>query len=105
MKTYIITAILVLGALLRPQSAPTTDQGLAANGSVAVVSVNETQATPQALRAAEMNAVVGGNMTGCYEYKGPNGDTYGTCCLDLWFISLCVTINESEVGRIVSSIF
>jgi len=105
MKTYIITAILVLGALLRPQSAPTTDQGLAPNGSVAVVSVGQTQTTPQALSTAEMNAVVGGNMSGCYEYKGPDGDTYGTCCLDLWFVSLCVTVNESAVARLVSSVF
>jgi hypothetical protein len=105
MKTYIITAILVLGALLRPQSAPTTDQGLAANGSVAVVSVSQTQTTPQPLNAAEMNTAVGGNMTGCFQYKAVDGDTYGICCVDLWIFAVCATVNLSAVDRLTSSLF
>jgi hypothetical protein len=105
MKTYIITAILVFGALLRPQSAPTTDQGVASDRSIAVVSVDQTQTTPRALNASEMNTVVGGNLSGCYQYKGADGDTYGICCIDLWIFAVCASVNLSAVDRLVSSVF
>jgi tRNA-binding EMAP/Myf-like protein len=105
MKTSIIAVMLLLGVLLRPQMTPGALKGAAVNNAPVIVAVNQGQATARALGPAEMRGVVGGGLVGCYEYKGPEGDLYQTCCVNLWFFSVCATINESALGRLISSIF
>ena len=93
MKTSILTALLVVGILL--QLAPPST-GTAAS---------QHQAMTQTANAVDITNAVGAGLTGCWQYKGIDGDTYDMCCVDLWLFAVCVTVNESAVGRLVNSIF
>jgi len=104
MKTTIITTLLAVGMLLGPQPTPTTGQALVADNGITIG--NSQQTGPQALKGAEMNTKVGGDqLSGCYQLKAENGDTYGTCCVDLWLFTVCVGVNWSAVERLLSSFF
>jgi hypothetical protein len=103
MKTTIITMILAVGILLRPQPKSTPDQALIADN--ATVAGTMQHSGPQLLKTSEMNAAVGGDqLTGCYLTKAENGDTYATCCLDLWIFSVCLGVNWSALDRFVSTL-
>lgn len=99
MKTTILTTMLAVGMLLRPQPMQMTNNGAIPDNPVAISSAQET--APQVLKSAEMKTVVGNGITGCYQTKAENGDTYVTCCLDLWIFAVCVAVNYSAVQRII----
>lgn len=104
MKTTIITMILAVGMLLRPQPTPTTAQALVADNATVAGTILQTG--PQALKTTEMNKAVGGEqLTGCYQTRTADGDVYGTCCVDLWLFTVCVSVNESAVERLINSFF
>lgn len=102
MKTTIITTLLAVGMLLRPQPMPTTDNGAIPDNPVAI-SLTQ-QATPQVLKAAEMNSAVGSGPSGCFDQKDENGDQYTTCCADLWIFVVCVSVNWSAIDRFLTSL-
>jgi hypothetical protein len=102
MKTTIITTLLAVGMLLRPQPIPTTNNG-AIQDHVMAISVVQ-QATPQVLKTVEMNSAVGAGLSGCFDQKAANGDTYTTCCVDLWIFVLCASVNWSAFDRLLSSL-
>ncbi len=99
MKTTIITTLLAVGMLLRPQPMPIAGYGAIADNPAAISATQQT--TPQVLTSAEMNTVVGNGLTGCYQTKAENGDVYVTCCLDLWIFAICVAVNWSALERII----
>jgi hypothetical protein len=99
MKTTIITTLLAVGMLLRPQPMPFADNGAIPDNPVVISATQQT--APQVLTAADMNTAVGNGLTGCYQTKAENGDIYVTCCLDLWIFAICVAVNYSAVSRII----
>ncbi len=99
MKTTIITTLLAVGMLLRPQPMPIAGNGVIPDNPAAISATQQT--TPQLLTGAEMNTVVGNGLTGCYQTKAQNGDVYVTCCLDLWIFAICVAVNWSALERII----
>jgi hypothetical protein len=99
MKTTIITTLLAVGMLLRPQPMPIADNGAIPDNPVTISATQQT--APQVLNTAEMKTVVGNGLTGCYQTKAENGDVYVTCCLDLWIFAVCVAVNYSAIQRII----
>jgi len=99
MKTTIVTALLAVGMLLRPQPMAVADNGTTPGNSVAISASQQT--APRVLSTAEMKSVVGNGLTGCYQTKSVNGDVYVTCCLDLWIFAVCVAVNYSAIQRII----
>lgn len=97
MKTTIFTTLLAVGMLLRPQPIPVANNAAMTGNPVTISAIQ--QATPQVLNTAEMTAAVGGGLTGCFQQVAENGDIYGTCCLDLWIFSVCVSVNWSALQR------
>jgi hypothetical protein len=102
MKTTIITTLLAVGMLLRPQPIPTTSNGAIPDNPM-TISVTQ-QATPQVLKTVEMNSAVGSGLTGCFDQRDANGDVYTTCCVDLWVFAVCVSVNWSAIDRLLSSL-
>ena len=103
MKTTIITTLLAVGMLLRPQLIPTTNNGAIPDNPTAI-SVAQ-QATPQVLKTAEMNSAVGGGLSGCFDHRDADGDKYTTCCVSLWIFTVCLSINWSAIDRALDSVF
>ncbi len=103
MKATIITMMLAVGLLVRPQPLLTADAGAASIDGTSVINAQQPEATM--LSTAEMSAAVGGDTGGCYQTKAANGDVYQTCCLDLWIFSICVGVNWSAVERFFGSLF
>jgi hypothetical protein len=99
MKTTILTTLLAVGMLLRPQPMTIAENSALANNPVAITATQ--QATPQVLTVADMKAAVGKGITGCYQTTAADGDVYVTCCLDLWIFAVCVAVNYSAVQRII----
>ena len=99
MKTTIITTLLAVGMLLRPQPMPIADNGAIPDNPVTISATQ--QAAPRVLNTAETKTVVGNGLTGCYQTKAENGDVYVTCCLDLWIFAVCVAVNYSAIQRII----
>lgn len=99
MKTTILTTLLAVGMLLRPQSMQIASTGAIPDNSVTISATQ--QMIPHVLNTAEMNASVGNGLTGCYQTKAENGDVYVTCCLDLWIFAVCVGVNYSAIQRII----
>ncbi|MGA3243141.1 MAG: hypothetical protein ABSE41_00875 [Bacteroidota bacterium] len=99
MKTTLLTTLLAVGMLLRPQSMQIASTGAIPDNPVAISATQQT--TPHVLSSAEMNASVGNGLTGCYQTKAENGDVYVTCCVDLWIFAVCVAVNYSAVQRII----
>jgi hypothetical protein len=102
MKTTIITTLLAVGMLLRPQPILTTNNGAIQDNSMAI-SVAQ-QATPQVLKTVEMSSAVGGDLSGCFDQKAANGDSYTTCCVDLWLFVICGSVNWSAIERLLASL-
>lgn len=102
MKTTIITTLLAVGMLLRPQPTPNTNNSVIPDNPMAI-GVTQ-QATPQVLKTVEMSSAVGGNDSGCFGYVALDGDRYGTCCLDLWIFAICVSVNFSAIERAVAAL-
>ena len=99
MKTTILTTLLAVGMLLRPQSTQIASTGAIQDNPVTISTVQQT--APRVLTAADMNTAVGNGLTGCYQTKAENGDVYVTCCLDLWIFAVCVAVNYSAIQRII----
>jgi len=99
MKTTIITTLLAVGMLLRPQPMPTTNN-LVIPDNLMAIGVTQ-QATPQVLKTVEMNSAVGSGLSGCFQQKAENGDVYGTCCVDLWIFAVCISVNWSAIERAI----
>jgi hypothetical protein len=99
MKTTIITTLLAVGMLLRPQPITVADNAAIPDNPRSISTTQQT--TPQVLNTAEMNAAHGSGISGCYQSKAENGDVYVTCCLDLWIFAVCVAVNWSAVERII----
>ncbi len=99
MKTTILTAILAVGMLLRPQPTPIAATDPVSNNHPAIAATQA--AVPQILSNAEMKAVVGAGLTGCFQQVAANGDIYGTCCLDLWIFAVCFSVNWSAITRAI----
>lgn len=102
MKTTIITTLLAVGMLLRPQPMPATDNGVIPDNPVAI-SLTQ-QAVPQVLKSAEMSSAVGSGLSGCFDQKDENGDSYTTCCANLWIFVICVSVNWSAIDRLLASL-
>jgi hypothetical protein len=99
MKTTIITALLAVGMLLRPQPVQVANNGMIPDNPGAISATQQT--TPQVLSTAEMNTAIGKGLTGCYQTKANNGDVYVTCCLDLWIFTVCVAVNYTALQSII----
>jgi hypothetical protein len=99
MKTSIVAILLAVGLLLRPQPTPVAVNGVVPDTPVNLVAVQAEG--PQVLSSAEMTSTVGAGITGCYETKAANGDTYVTCCLDVWIFAICMAVNWSAVQRLI----
>ncbi len=99
MKTTIITTLLAVGMLLRPQPMPIADNGATLENQVAISATQQT--APQVLKTAEMNTAVGSGLTGCFQQVAANGDVYGICCVDLWIFAICVSVNWSAIERLI----
>ena len=99
MKTTIITTLLAVGMLLRPQPMPNTNNSVIPDNPMAI-GVTQ-QSTPQVLESAEMNSAIGGGLSGCFQQKAENGDVYGTCCVDLWIFAVCISVNWSAIERAI----
>jgi hypothetical protein len=85
--------------LLRPQPMSIADNTALTDNPVAISATHQT--TPQVLNGAEMNATIGGEMSGCFQQIAASGDVFGTCCLDLWIFSICVSVNFSAIERAI----
>lgn len=105
MKTALITMLLAVAVLLGPQTIATGESISTISDQVALNVADHNQATTRVLNEAEMNAAVGGGITGCFQSTDGNGDLYGTCCVDLWIFTICVSVNESAIERAISSLF
>jgi hypothetical protein len=105
MKTTLIILLLAVAVLLGPPTIATGESVGAANNQVALNVADHHQVTAQALNDAEMNVAVGGGMSGCFKAVDANGDLYGTCCVDLWIFTICVSVNYSAVERAIGSLF
>lgn len=105
MKTALITILVALAVLLGPQTMATGESASRANDQLALNVAHQDQTTVQALNQDEMNAAFGGGMTGCFQSVDGNGDVYGTCCVDLWIFTICVSVNYSAVERAIASLF
>ncbi|MBF8294327.1 MAG: hypothetical protein HW389_872 [Bacteroidetes bacterium] len=99
MKTTIITTLLAVGMLFRPQSVPTTNNGAIPDNPIAISATQ--QATPQVLKTVEMNSAVGSGISGCYQQIAENGDRYTTCCVDFWIFAICISVNVSAIERLI----
>ncbi|HTY39251.1 MAG TPA: hypothetical protein VMH23_19200 [Bacteroidota bacterium] len=99
MKTTIVVTLLAVGMLLRPQPAFNVHDAMIPTASVTAVSTHATATHP--LSAADMSNAIGNGLSGCTESKAANGDTYVTCCLDLWIFAICVAVNWSALERII----
>jgi hypothetical protein len=99
MKTTIITTLLAVGMLLRPQPVPVANNGVIPDNPVAISATQ--QAASQVLTTAEMNTAVGSGVTGCFQQIDVNGDVYDTCCIDLWIFVVCVSVNVSAIERLI----
>jgi hypothetical protein len=99
MKTIILSSLLAVGMLLRPQPMPIANTVAAPDNSVAISATQ--QATPQVLKTGEMNTAVGNGIAGCYQSRDASGDVYVTCCVDLWLFAVCVGVNWSAVQRLI----
>lgn len=102
MKTTIITTLLAVGMLLRPQPIPTTNNGVLPDNPMALSVTQQT--TAQVLKTVEMNSAVGSGLSGCFDQKAANGDVYTTCCVDLWIFAVCVSVNWSAIDRLLASL-
>ena len=102
MKTTIITTLLAVGMLLRPQPMPNTNNSVIPDNPMAIGATQ--QATPQVLKTVEMNSAIGGGLSGCFQQVAENGDLYGTCCLDLWIFAICFSVNFSAIERAVAAL-
>jgi hypothetical protein len=99
MKTTIITTLLAVGMLLRPQPMPNTNNSVIPDNPMAIGATQ--QATPQVLKTVEMNSAIGGGLSGCFQQIAEDGDRYATCCVDLWLFSICISVNVSAVERLI----
>ncbi|MDP2883742.1 MAG: hypothetical protein Q8P51_01815 [Ignavibacteria bacterium] len=99
MKTTIITTLLAVGMLLRPQLMPNTVNSVIPDNLTAI-GVTQ-QATPQVLKTVEMNSAVGSGISGCYQQIAENGDRYTTCCVDFWIFAICISVNVSAIERLI----
>ena len=97
MKTSIVVALLAVGMLVRPQ--PMTNLQIDQVSGAAVTVSQPT--SPHLLNPTEMNNAIGSGISGCYESKASNGDTYVTCCVDLWVFAICVAVNWTAVKSII----
>ena len=97
--------LLALAVLLGLQAKVTGKTSSAANDQMVLNVASQDHATARALNQTEMSAATGGGMTGCSQTVDASGDVYGTCCVDLWIFSICVSVNYSAVERTISSLF
>ncbi len=99
MKTTLLIALLAVGMLLRPQPIMDLQNNQTSGGAVAVAASQQTP--PRLLNTAEMNSTVGSGIAGCYESKAANGDTYITCCVDLWIFAVCVAVDWTAIKSLI----
>jgi hypothetical protein len=100
MKTFIITTLLVVGVSLRPQMAPTADDMRIHIQATSIGASNQLQAAVRVLNNPEMEVARGGSLFDCDQFERSNGDTYISCCVNLWLFRLCVEVNWSELQRL-----
>lgn len=91
MKTSIVLALLAVGVFLRPQVTPTGNSPQISKGTVEILVASQDQKAPQVLTVAEMKTIIGGK-NGCY-IEILDNKRYATCCLDLWIVRLCFSVN------------
>jgi hypothetical protein len=101
MKASIIIVMLIIGAILRPQTAPSSNGLSNEAGPVVAVAAHDVHSTAGILTAVEMTQTVGGEATGCFLTTDKNGDSIGMCCLNLWLFELCVGVNLSAIDRLL----
>jgi hypothetical protein len=102
MKHLIITATVCLGLVVQSAGPGVNPAPQTNNGQSIASTLMSAQSNSQQLSATEMETLVGGDASGCWEYVDENNDRHGICCVDLWIITVCVGVNLSAIERLLT---
>ena len=97
MKSLIIIALLAVGVLLQPPAGQASNT---MNVKPATAMVQE-QAAGKILSTSQMIQAQGAGVLECHEEVSADGDTYFSCCVNLWLFRLCFEVNWSAIERML----